>query len=291
MKRISRLIAIILSLLLLAACGGTSQGAEAPPAIAAPSSEPATTPPPAVEPPPTVEPTPTDQPAPIPFYQFVLDNAIEKDNFDDTITYGDLYDLAAAPDGYVYTPVRFTGKIIQVIEGVGFTGYRFAIDGDYDQLIYVETYPEYPTDNLTEGDYATLYGVTYEMFSYETILGETVTLPAVLAARFELTELPLPEYPTEPVTIKSRYYGTAEIESFAIVDAETYTGELHLTCEITGTVSGSDRLRFELKCYDKDDFFIGNALILDDVSDGDKFRITANAFAPMDTARVEFKTD
>lgn len=230
----------------------------------------------------------------VPVYQFLLNNALQEDNFDDSITYDN---LTHSPDDFTGTSVRLTGKIIQVMEGNGFTAYRFAVDNDYDKIIYVESYPEYPTDTLAENDYATLSGVAYGMYSYEAVLGNTITLPAVLAAKFEITEFVLPEYPAGPLTLEKRLssgrlYSTTEIESFSIVDAEiSYNGDLRITCQITGKVSGRGYLSLKLKCYDKDDVLIKSASISASVSDGEKFRISDDTYIPMDTSRIEFAVD
>lgn len=292
MNRITRLTAIILSLLLLVACGATAPEPSSEPAPpTAPVSGPADTPSPTEAPTPAEEPTADDVDGP--FYKFFIDRALEADDFDDSITFEDLFDMIklASTDSVTIAHVAFTGKVLQVMGGDGFTAYRFAVDSDYDKIIYVESYPEYPVDPLAEDDYATLYGVTYGEYTYETILGEMITLPAVLAARFEKEEIPIPEYPTGPVTI-TNYNSTMEIESFAIVDSDiAYNGDLYLTCEITGKVSGSQYLSFHLKCYDKDDILIDRASVFETVSDGEKFRITTKTFVPADTIRVEFVTD
>lgn len=293
MKKRVRSILLVLGLLVFALAGC----AEAPEA----SSPPTASSPPAAESTPvqtesTPEPTdsPSENASSTPVYQTLLDNALQEDNFDDSITYDN---LVHSPDEFAGTSVQLTGKIVQVLEGDGFTAYRFAIDNDYDKIIYVEAYPEYPTDSLAEDDYATLSGVAYGMYSYEAVLGNTITLPAVLAAKFEMAKVALPEYPAGPLTLEKRLssgrlYSTTEIESFSIVDAEiSYNGDLHITCEITGKVTGSGYLSLKLKCYDKDDILIKNANISASVSDGEKFRITDGTYIPMDTSRIEFAVD
>lgn len=292
MRSIPCLSIAVLCLLLLGACGDSSfpQNSSSGEVIASQPNEPT---PPLETMTPTQEQTdtPSEDPSSIPVYQFIIDNALQTDSFDDSITYDD---LVRSPDEYTGTYVQFAGKIVQVIEGDGFTAYRFAIDNDYDKIVYVEAYPEYSTDTLIENDYATLSGVAYGMYSYETVMGNTLSIPGILAARFEVTELALPEYPTGPLTLEKRLssgrlYSTTEIESFSITDAElAYNGNLHITCQIIGTVSGSQYLSLSLKCYDADDILIETASIFASVSDGEKFRISDDTYIPVDTCRIDF---
>lgn len=285
MKHISYLLMASLCLLLLSACRDASKEPSAAESLAI-----------SEEPPGDTDPTnsPTEESSFIPVYQFLLDNALESNNFDDSITYDD---LARSPDEFSGTPVCFTGKIVQVIDGVDFTAYRFAVDNDYEKIIYVECYPEYPTDVLIEDDYATLFGVAYGMYSYETVMGSTLTIPGVLAAKFEKTELSLPEYPAGPLTLQEWYSSgrlasITEIESFSITDAEiAYNGELHITCQVMGTVSGSGYLSLNLKCYDEDGILIDTAWISASVSDGERFRISDDTYIPMDTKRIEIEAN
>ena len=289
MRRISCLLMAILCLFLLGSCGETSQppddGGPTQPGTPASSAEPA---------PPAGEQTDSPSEEPVSIYQFLIDGALRADNFDDSITYDD---LSRSPDEMEGTYVQLAGKIVQIMEGDGFTAYRFAVDNDYDKMIYVESYPEYPTGTLIEDDYATLSGVAYGVYSYESVLGSTITLPAVLAAKFEKAELALPDYPAGPLTLEKSYssgrvYSTTEIESFSIIDAEIgYSGDLHITCQVTGTVSGSSYLSLDLKCYDKDDILIKTAGIIASVSDGERFRISDDAYIPMDTVRIELAAD
>lgn len=286
MKRIPCLFSVGLCLLLLGSCGNTRQEFPAGGSFPAASSEfPAADGPAG---------SASEDSSSVPVYQFMLDNALQRNDFDDSITYED---LARSPDAFSGTSVRFTGKIVQVIEGYDFTAYRFAVDNDYDKIIYVECYPEYPTDVLIEDDYATLSGVAYGMYSYETVLGNTLTIPGVLAAKFEIAEISLPEYPTGPLTLEKRLstghlYSTTEIESFSITDTEiSYNGELHITCQVAGVVSGNGYLSLDLKCYDKDNVLIDTASIIASVSDGERFRVSDDTYIPADTSRIELVAD
>src|SRR5699024_4279095 len=60
----------------------------------------------------------------------------EKKGYDTGITYDQ---LARTPDDYEGEKVKFSGKVLQVMEGNGSTvQLRMAINDDYDKVIYVE---------------------------------------------------------------------------------------------------------------------------------------------------------
>lgn len=59
----------------------------------------------------------------------------EKEKYNTGIT---TRDLARDKNGMIDSFVKFTGKIIQVINGNGYTQYRLAVNDDYDQIILIE---------------------------------------------------------------------------------------------------------------------------------------------------------
>ncbi|WP_272875231.1 hypothetical protein [Bhargavaea massiliensis] len=61
-----------------------------------------------------------------------------KKGYDTGITYDQ---LARTPDDYIGKKVKFSGKVIQVMEGDGTTQIRFAVNEDYDTIIYGNLIP------------------------------------------------------------------------------------------------------------------------------------------------------
>ena len=55
--------------------------------------------------------------------------------------YVDYKELARNPDPYKGKSLAYSGKVIQVIEGDTETQHRIAVNGDYDNVIYV-AYPK-----------------------------------------------------------------------------------------------------------------------------------------------------
>ncbi len=80
---------------------------------------------------PTPEPLPTPTPAPV-AKEFIREN----------YGYVDYKELARNPDPYKgKKSLTYSGKVIQVIEGDTETQHRIAVNGDYDNVIYV-AYPK-----------------------------------------------------------------------------------------------------------------------------------------------------
>ncbi|MBR1780519.1 MAG: hypothetical protein IJ751_03850, partial [Oscillospiraceae bacterium] len=78
----------------------------------------------------------------------------ERQGYDTGITYDQ---LARTPDDYVGELVKFTGSVVQVTEGDGLVGIRFAINGNYDQIIYCEYESTIVSSRVLEDDYITIY--------------------------------------------------------------------------------------------------------------------------------------
>lgn len=92
---------------------------------------------------------------------------------------GITYDqLARRPDDYMGEQMKFSGKVVQVIEGNGETQLRFAVNDDYDQMIYLAYNPAIVDQRVLEDDYLTIYGTSLGTMSYEATSGATITIPA-----------------------------------------------------------------------------------------------------------------
>lgn len=113
------------------------------------------------------------------------------------------------------------------------------------------------------------------MFSFQRIGGKTIA------------------YVNEPFTITTPYSIT-KIESIEIISVEDTTiNSWEINFEIIGVVEGGDTLNMEIKCYDKDNFFIGTEELraFSYVADGEKFKVKASIWATEKTVRIEFVKD
>ena len=100
-------------------------------------------------------------------------------------------ELARNPDSYTGTYVYFTGRVIQVLESsYGNTvHYRINVTNDgwgyYDDTVYVEYEPK-GSSRILEDDMVTFYGEYYGLYTYESVLGAKITIPAVVAEYIDL---------------------------------------------------------------------------------------------------------
>lgn len=102
--------------------------------------------------------------------------AAAKKGYDTLITFNQ---LARTPDDYTGDKVKFTGKVLQVIEGESEINLRVAVNSDYDKVILVY-YPETMlAKRVLEDDKITLYGTSRGLYTYESTMGGHITIPLV----------------------------------------------------------------------------------------------------------------
>ena len=107
----------------------------------------------------------------------------EKKGFDTGITYDQ---LARTPDEYKGKKVKFTGKVIQVMQGQGETQLRIAVNGDYDNVIYV-AYPDGITEKrILDDDNITIYGLSAGLLTYKSTMGGEITVPQILVSKIDM---------------------------------------------------------------------------------------------------------
>lgn len=102
--------------------------------------------------------------------------AKEKAGYETGITFDD---LARTPDDFLSEKVKFSGKVVQVVEGSGFNALRFAINKDYDKMIYCEYSKDIVTSRILEDDIITIYGYSLGLKSYQSTMGATITIPNI----------------------------------------------------------------------------------------------------------------
>lgn len=85
------------------------------------------------------------------------------------------------PSDFVGRHVKFSGKVLQVIEYGSTVAFRVASKGNYDNVVYVRmTVPE-NYSRILEDDRVEVSGTYGELYSYETVRGDTLTIPMVHA--------------------------------------------------------------------------------------------------------------
>ncbi len=104
------------------------------------------------------------------------------------ITYDD---LSRNPSDYEEKKVKFTGEVLQVTEVGSEVQIRLATKpasyGGYnDDVIYVFFDSSLIASRLLEDDIITIYGVSKNLYTYETIMGGSVTLPLIQVDNVEI---------------------------------------------------------------------------------------------------------
>ncbi len=90
------------------------------------------------------------------------------------------------PDDYEGRYVSFSGKVLQIIEYDSFVCFRIASRGSYNDVVFVRmTIPE-SYSRILEDDKVTVSGTYGGLYSYETVRGDTLTIPMVYASTVTL---------------------------------------------------------------------------------------------------------
>ena len=82
--------------------------------------------------------------------------------------------------------VKFSGKVVQVIEGSGDdVQIRLAVNDDYDTILFGQYSSDIVSSRVLEDDYITIYGMSVGTISYESTMGGTITIPGVYIDKIE----------------------------------------------------------------------------------------------------------
>lgn len=102
----------------------------------------------------------------------------EAKGYETGITYDQ---LARTPDDYIGQKVKFSGKVVQVIESSSGdeTQLRIAVNNDYDTVVFAVYSSDIVSSRVLEDDQITIYGISLGTISYKSTLGGTITIPAV----------------------------------------------------------------------------------------------------------------
>ena len=93
---------------------------------------------------------------------------------------GITYDqLARTPDEYKGEKVKFSGKVVQVIEGGSDIQIRLSVNDNYETILLGSYSPDIVSRRVLEDDHITIYGTSVGTISYESTMGGTITIPGV----------------------------------------------------------------------------------------------------------------
>lgn len=105
-----------------------------------------------------------------------------KKGYDTGITYDQ---LVRTPDDYEGEKVKFSGEVVQVMEDDGTTAIRLAVNEDYDNILIGVYDSNIVSSRILENDKVTIYGISTGLYSYETVMGDTLTIPSVQVEKIE----------------------------------------------------------------------------------------------------------
>lgn len=98
--------------------------------------------------------------------------------------------LSRTPDSYKGKKVMFTGEVVQVLEEKGEVNIRLATKesswgGYMDDIVFTYFKSSLMKSRILEGDVITVYGVSKGLHSYQTIWGQTLTLPLIEVSKID----------------------------------------------------------------------------------------------------------
>lgn len=105
-----------------------------------------------------------------------------KKGYETGITYDQ---LARTPDDYIGEKVKFSGKVVQVMEGDITTQIRFAVNDDYDTILYGEYDSSIVESRILEDDYITIMGLSTGLLTYQSTMGGNITIPSIYIEKVE----------------------------------------------------------------------------------------------------------
>lgn len=75
--------------------------------------------------------------------------------------------------------MKFSGKVIQVIEGDGEVQIRFAVNSNYDTVLFGAYDSDIVSSRVLEDDKITIYGKSTGLLTYQSTMGGDITIPSV----------------------------------------------------------------------------------------------------------------
>lgn len=107
----------------------------------------------------------------------------EKQGYNTGITYSQ---LARTPDDYKGEKCKFKGKVVQVMEGGGVYNIRLAVGGNYDNIIFIIASTSVTEQRILEDDYITVYGTSTGIYTYETVMGNELSIPSMSVDKIDM---------------------------------------------------------------------------------------------------------
>ena len=92
--------------------------------------------------------------------------------------------LSRNPGDYEGEYVKFSGYVVQVCSeatsSLYYSTYRVATNGRYDNVVYIKVDNYGSGSRILEDDRVTFYGTYDGLYTYETVMGASVTIPSII---------------------------------------------------------------------------------------------------------------
>lgn len=112
-------------------------------------------------------------------------NKESKESYDSGITYEQ---LTRTPKDYMYHMVKFSGKVVQVMEDDKETHIRLAVNGDSNNIILGSYHSNISKVRILENDNVTIEGFSIGIESYTSTAGKQINIPGVSIDKIELNK-------------------------------------------------------------------------------------------------------
>ena len=94
--------------------------------------------------------------------------------------------VARDPDAHIGDLIKFQGKVLQVMESGKYITFRITSKGNWDDVVYCSYTAPDDYKRILEDDKVTVYGTCTGIYTYETIMGGSVTIPSCTIDRIEV---------------------------------------------------------------------------------------------------------
>lgn len=184
------------------------------------------------------------------------DSAVQVDTEipEDVTTYININDqyseYARNPDAHKYELIEFSGEVIQVIEGEGFSQYRVAVNNDSDMVFLVNYARSEGESRILEDDIVTVRGVSAGIVTYESTMGGRITVPSCYASE-------MLQYESEEViTIDDETASTADhFDVTGYIYSTSYSN--YLLLDITNNSGIDAALDISVRFFDENGNLVG----------------------------------
>lgn len=102
-------------------------------------------------------------------------------------------ELARYPEKYQGQSIKFTGEVVQVMDGLFGSGHAFRVNvtkdeyGLYEDTVYVEYLPvSEDGGRILEEDIITFYGMADGLETYESVMGQQISIPKIAATYIDI---------------------------------------------------------------------------------------------------------